>query len=1084
MATLQPDLFMDVFRWLAPHVPGIAERKTLLARWRTSLPRWTALEWEGSADVFTTRLILELPEAMLVEVLRSVVVGVDQRPVVEALCARIDPVGVMERSGPLPAFRAGRSRLPDGVAPVLFERLSDGAPTTVATIAAVWDAGAPLALVTDCPADTSHALAALTGTSPGRTALWLDGESLFLPDDAKAAAGDAHIGEAADLVLDFSACRPDGKGDVDPARAATLLRALLRWASTHRRRIVIGLPRYLTPLVDLSSCRVHRTAPLFATGYEHRVTECERLLGSGLPVPEILGPLLRANSATLPGAVAGLLVDRKPRHSDSELDLVRLARGLTDAGFYEIAFRLEMFCRSRPDDGRVIAPLAADLWFAERSEERDTVGFAASVLEVPARMRWAVITGPSGCGKTTSLMGIEHEWSLPRVDAGTPRAAAFLPLRLSLDTSPDGDGDPGLGHRIDGHVSDEEFGWLEHHDQRVELACHTLVRRLGSIDAVRELFGSPLLLLLDDADHVPAGARERIHRELTTLRGAAGAAVLLAASWRPGGFGALGEVRLRPFDEEQVDLVIRQRRAHLSLLDLLVAHGRPISRYVRHPQLLALLCSLDVTAEELWNADLRSIVERYLVRRAAALWRGAGPALGVGRQPGWAAGPRGAELARWLAGAAFEMLVSRQGRVRAGTADEQALAAQARLIEVLRPHSDPGVVEFTCSAVRDYLAAQHLAREVGESGSSSLESRLGALDADDWAAGEWRDVCLILITLLSEKDAGNLVNLLLGSGQRQLAHECALELPIGHPATAVTVQALADSLRTPAVDDSGRAARIEEARSLGALDPRLTLDDPLSAMEEIPGSGRLPAFLIGRYPVTVLEYQEFIRSDGYRDRDLWSDTGWRWVRQQRAGAPRFWRNAEVSRPNHPVTGVTFHEAGAYCAWLSRRHPGLVFSLPTASEWERGAHGDDRVGDLLALAIQPFCDPGVSIELAERLRHITVAAGGYVFDEIPVPVGLSEPNSAGVHDLLGALWQWCGTSMEVLSATERRFVDIGAGSAVAGGARIVVKGGGGAVGADPVSILTGGWFDPSVRFHRLGFRVICRPGVSGQHHERK
>jgi len=89
----------------------------------------------------------------------------------------------------------------------------------------------------------------------------------------------------------------------------------------------------------------------------------------------------------------------------------------------------------------------------------------------------------------------------------------------------------------------------------------------------------------------------------------------------------------------------------------------------------------------------------------------------------------------------------------------------------------------------------------------------------------------------------------------------------------------------------------------------------------------LPAFKIGRYPVTNGQYLRFVEATG---REWPSDDGRR-----------------PERANHPAVRVSWHDARAYCAWLTeawraedRIATDKVVRLPTETEWEKAARGTD------------------------------------------------------------------------------------------------------------------------------------------------
>lgn len=98
----------------------------------------------------------------------------------------------------------------------------------------------------------------------------------------------------------------------------------------------------------------------------------------------------------------------------------------------------------------------------------------------------------------------------------------------------------------------------------------------------------------------------------------------------------------------------------------------------------------------------------------------------------------------------------------------------------------------------------------------------------------------------------------------------------------------------------------------------------------------LPGFYISRYPITVKQYQLFLKADdGYWEDLWWTETGLK-LREilessvhETGGIP----------DNTPQTNVSWFEAAAYCRWLSHRC-GYEIKLPSEAEWEKAARGTD------------------------------------------------------------------------------------------------------------------------------------------------
>ena len=117
------------------------------------------------------------------------------------------------------------------------------------------------------------------------------------------------------------------------------------------------------------------------------------------------------------------------------------------------------------------------------------------------------------------------------------------------------------------------------------------------------------------------------------------------------------------------------------------------------------------------------------------------------------------------------------------------------------------------------------------------------------------------------------------------------------------------------------------------------VDKQASRSEEPQHTVTLPTYAIGKYPVTVAQYGRFVAAGGYEERAYWTEAGWQQKEREGWTEPYLWQDIRWTVPNHPVVGVSWYEAVAYCNWL-KATTGRAFRLPDEAMWEKAARGTD------------------------------------------------------------------------------------------------------------------------------------------------
>lgn len=210
-------------------------------------------------------------------------------------------------------------------------------------------------------------------------------------------------------------------------------------------------------------------------------------------------------------------------------------------------------------------------------------------------------------------------------------------------------------------------------------------------------------------------------------------------------------------------------------------------------------------------------------------------------------------------------------------------------------------------------------------------------------------------------------------------------------------------------------------------------------------------YWIGETEVTIAQYRTFAKQSGFKteaEREpregmkIFNGTRWE------EGPRRSWRNRFADSEEHPVIGVSWNDAVAFCEWLTERErragrlpDGYAYQLPTEAQWENAA----RAG---STSLWSF--GGDEANLGRYAWHRGNS------DQRTHAVARKSPNPLGLYDVHGNAWEWTADWMGDYPGTTVRDFD------------------GPSMGSNKV-IRGGSWYD-SARFTRVAFRHQGSPGI--------
>jgi len=179
------------------------------------------------------------------------------------------------------------------------------------------------------------------------------------------------------------------------------------------------------------------------------------------------------------------------------------------------------------------------------------------------------------------------------------------------------------------------------------------------------------------------------------------------------------------------------------------------------------------------------------------------------------------------------------------------------------------------------------------------------------------------------------------------------------------------------------------------------------------------SFFIDKYPVSVVDFRNFINATGYKtDADKFGDSGvfdfnsgnWQLVKGANWEYP-FGKDASKAKDDFPVTHISWNDATAYAAWIGKR-------LPTEAEWEFAARCGGKNNTKFSWGNELIMNGKYRANVWQG-KDLTTKQGddGFVHTS---PIGYYGETPCGMSDMGGNVWNWCSDTYELYAGNNEPF----------------------------------------------------------------